>query len=409
MKFADGFVNLMKGWGGSKDPQEQSSYSISTRYSTYYNILEDLYSTNWIAKKTVDIPVDDAMREGREIDLEEKQLKEFKEAYKYIDKQISKGLKFSRIYGGCALVAVCNDDDMMNELKDIRQGDLKNVAVLDRRQLIPQNLDRNPLSKTYLKPESFIIANTSTQIHPSRIFYIDGEDTTYYDREQQNGFGLSVFEKMYKEIENATFTNKAIRAMVEQANIDVLKLEDLKDTVSTSEGEKAVQRRLEVTAQMKGLLNQLAIDKNDDYVNIAKNFGTLDKIQMNMFQLVCAPADIPYTRFMGKSADGQNATGEGDMRNYYDMVKSSIQVNRLEEIYKWLDPIVNQHLFGKREPVEYEFNPLYQSTPKEIADINNVNAQMHSAYLDRGVVSEEAVLEELKKDGLYKDYEYGLV
>jgi Protein of unknown function (DUF1073) len=42
--------------------------------------------------------------------------------------------------------------------------------------------------------------------------------------------------------------------------------------------------------------------------------------------LCCSAADIPATRFIGKSPDGMNATGESDIRNYHDRLASDQKV-----------------------------------------------------------------------------------
>jgi len=39
-------------------------------------------------------------------------------------------------------------------------------------------------------------------------------------------------------------------------------------------------------------------------------------------QLASGAADIPMTRLLGQSPAGMNATGDGDMRNYYDRIEA---------------------------------------------------------------------------------------
>ena len=408
-KSFDGFVNLLKSFGGANDTRTQTQYGYTKRITILHNMLDDLYTTSWLAAKVVDIPVEDAFREGRTFDLGEgddnnKKLTELNDFYIQVDEKIELGLKYARVFGGAALVLVSTDDDLAKPITQMQQNDLINIAVVDATQIIPQTLDRNPLSKTYMQPESFTIVGCAGTIHASRVIYIDGVTTTNRERERNNGFGSSVYERGHKNIEDATQTTVAVRNLVEQSNLDVLKMEGLNKAVA-SNAEKEVKERIAVVSEMKSMLNTIAIDGKDDYVNIAKNFSTLDKIQMNMFMIVSAAYDIPFTRFMGKSAEGMSATGEGDSRNYYDSVKAKIQIGRMKKIYDVIDPIVNLHLYGVNEPFEYEFNPLYQTSEKEQADINKVEADTYAIYLDRDVVSEEAVLVELKKSGQFTDYD----
>lgn len=403
----DGFINLLKSFGSSNDTRTQTGYGYTKRISRFYQMLDDLYATSGIAAKVVDIPIEDAFREGRTIEYkenEEDKKKELEEFYIQIDEKIELGLKYARVFGGAALILVSADDDLAKPVTQMRQGDLINIAVVDASQLIPQNLERNPLSSDYLKPAGYTVTGSSQVIDSSRVLYIDGVTTTNRERELNNGFGSSIYERMHKNIEDATQTNVALRNLIEQSNLDVVKMNGLNDAVGSG-AEDAVKERIQVISQMKSLLNTIAIDSKDDYVNIAKNFSGLDPIRMNMFMIVGALADIPFTRFMGKSAEGMSATGEGDLRNYYDAVKSKVQIGKMRRIYAFIDPIVNMHLFGVDESFVYEFNPLYQLSDKEIADINKIEADTHAIYIDRGVVTEDAVLVELKKNGTYSDYD----
>lgn len=403
-KIFDGFVNLLKGFGGSNDTREQTQYGYTKRITQLYQVLDDIYTTSWTAAKVIDIPVEDAFREGRTLEIENvDKKKDIENFYLQIDEKIELGLKYARIFGGAALIVVSVDDELSKPITQMKKGDLINIAVVDASQLIPQNIDRNPLSPTYLQPTGFTITGATHTIDASRVHYIDGVTTTNRERETNNGFGSSVFERLFKNIEDAAQTNSSIRNLVEQSNLDIVGMQGLNDAVA-SNAEDVVKERIQVLSQMKSILNTIAIDSEDTYTNIAKNFGTLDTIQMNMYMLISAAADIPFTRFMGKSADGQNATGEGDLRNYYDSVKSKLQIGKMQKIYDFIDPIVNLHLYGTNEPFDYEFNPLYQLSESEIATINKQEADTHAIYLDRGVVTESAVLAELQKNGQYVDY-----
>ena len=51
--------------------------------------------------------------------------------------------------------------------------------------------------------------------------------------------------------------------------------------------------------------------------------------------LVSAAADIPTTRLFGRSPAGMSATGESDLRNYYDRVKTVQEM----DVYPALAPI----------------------------------------------------------------------
>ena len=61
----DGWNNIMRGLGGNKDATNKSQYKMDRLKSFLRDELNALYSTNWIAAKVVDIPVDDALKDDR--------------------------------------------------------------------------------------------------------------------------------------------------------------------------------------------------------------------------------------------------------------------------------------------------------------------------------------------------------
>ena len=87
---------------------------------------------------------------------------------------------------------------------------------------------------------------------------------------------------------------------------------------------------------------------------------------------------------------GMNATGESDMNNYYDMVRS-LQVSELQPVLLRLVRIISQWK-GIEEPY-IEFRPLETMNEKEKADLDKqkadrekVEADTYKAYIDAGVL-----------------------
>ena len=74
----DGFFDVLRSLGGKRDITQSASYISANLKSYHRQQLNDLYSTNWIASKAVNIPVDDALKDGVTLSLEDtKQLEIF--------------------------------------------------------------------------------------------------------------------------------------------------------------------------------------------------------------------------------------------------------------------------------------------------------------------------------------------
>jgi len=107
--------------------------------------------------------------------------------------------------------------------------------------------------------------------------------------------------------------------------------------------------------------------------------------------MAAGAADIPSTRLFGREPTGMSATGESDIRNYYDRVASDQKV-RLTPLLKPLDEILIRHTFGDRdEAIHYDWNPLWQESNKEKADNEFKIAQAHKIDADNGLINPDAL------------------
>lgn len=395
-KTFDSFMNVMRGLGGTKDVGYQRRYAINRILSMAHDELNNLYATNWIAGKIVDIPVNDAMRQGRTIQGDN--VKEITEAYDRfkIDKKISDSLKWSRAFGGAVLVIVSNDNDMAKPLS-VGKGDLKNISAFDMFDIVGQDMIRDPLSPNYLSYEYYTIRGSSQRIHRSRIIKIDGYTTSNRTKELMRGFGLSIFEKVYHSIGDAQESNDYITNLLAQSNVDVYRMNGLNESVSSDMDQVAISR-IQIAQSMKSVLNAVILDKEDEYNNVSKTFAGLHEIDMGKLTKIAGAADIPLTRLLGKSSDGMNATGEGDLKNYYDNV-ASYQTEVIYDVYKAIDAVVCADI-GIAVP-EFSFNSLFQMSDAQKAEIRNKNAQTDQIYLTNSVIDEYDVLSRLALDEMY--------
>lgn len=387
----DGWTNVYRGIGSQKDITTSTNFQRNSYKSLLQYELNSLYSTNWIAAKVVNMPVDDALKDEREITIENANDKEIflqaLEGFK-IDYKISRLMRWSKVFGSAVIIIVSNDGKMSDEFKieNVRKGGISNFVVLDRFDIYSTVLDRNPLSPRYLEPEYYQLTKSGELIHHSRVLKLDGEETTNFDKELLQGFGLSVYERLYKTIMNAQMSPDLLINLLAQSNIDVFKILGLNDALTDGQDE-LVLKRLTSIMEGKSIFNGVALDKEDDYVNISKTFAGLSDINKEFYQVIAGAADIPFSRFMGATLNGLNPTGNGEMKNYYDKVIA--EQKEVRHIYTTIDKILQMHLFGKLiDGYKWEYPSLFQMTDEEISIIENRNATTKEIYLRNGVVNE---------------------
>ena len=398
----DGFKNIIKGLGDpDKDPRMSTTFTRGKLITQ--QIANDLYVYNWIAAKGVNIPIDDATRKWRNLlikDPEEK--KEVEDIMSKFDVKgkINLAMKWARVFGGSVIIIVIDGEDPEEplDIERIRPDSLKNLIVLDRYNIHPGTIDRNILSDNYGSPEYYMVHREGQVIHSSRVLKFDNETTTLLESERNNFWGLSIFTKTWDAIADAGTMIQGIGNLVSEASVDVYKIKDLNALVAQGK-DSVVINRLKLAHKMKSVINGIALDADDDYDKKASVFNTLPDIDDRYMQKVSGAFDIPLTRFLGISPSGLNATGDSDMKNYYDNVQST-QENDIRPKLNILDSVIMASA-GIKETLEYDFYPLHQLSETEQAEVDTKNKDRDIAYVDAGIIRESDVLANLAENGTY--------
>jgi hypothetical protein len=140
------------------------------------------------------------------------------------------------------------------------------------------------------------------------------------------------------------------------------------------------------------VVNTLLLDKDTEEWDCRKlELSNLDRV-LQAYNFICAgAADIPATRLFGREPTGLNATGESDIRNYYDRISADQKV-RLSPLLSPLDEVLIRHTFGSRdEDIHYNWAPLWQMNDTEKADINFKLAQAHNIDVAAGLINPDVL------------------
>lgn len=408
----DGLENLVSGMGTEGDKRIHGKFNNKRQLSAITSGTSELsamYRSNWVAGKVVDIIPDDMTREWREFDgdMDPKLVEKINAEQDRIQLPYYFNLahKWGRLFGTAFIVMSVDDGKEPSaplDIASIKEGDLKHIKVIDRHRLTrPTTISEDPMSVNFGLPEFYTFANQSNvKIHHTRLLRFDGVTLPYDELIHANYWSDSVIDRLYDPILDFITTSNSAASMVFETNVDVVKVEGLMDQLSNAKNEKALLKRFHLSNMLKSFNNMFLMDKGEDYEKKSNTFAGLPELLDKFAQVLSAASDIPATRLLGSSASGLNATGEGDLKNYYDMIKSK-QTTMYKPLLDYFDPIMAASL-GFNEPLTYKFKPLFQMTPIQEAAIGLQNSQRDAAYLDRGVVPESVVAKDLKKSGTYK-------
>lgn len=409
----DGLQNLMAGLGNERDKRFFTNYTLD--FAANRSALEAMYMSSWLASKIVSIPAEDMTREGAEISWEGRDAagKEDIAITAEIERLdmwgvVTEALRWARLYGGAGIVVGIKGqalDTPLNE-ETIVKGSLECLLVYDRWYLSTSgSRDLKIGSPNFGFPNSYIIADTALNVHWTRVIRFSGRPlpkTLWLANAYWDGSELA---HIIDNIKDYDAGRAGTASMLWDASVDVLRLALLKETLSEDNGEALVRKRLMTALLSKSMNRALVLDKEDEYSQKQTQFSGVKDILGQFILDVSGAADIPVTRLFGQSPAGLTATGESDIRNYYDHIASKRKTQLRRPLMRLAKMLIRSAIGRLPENLTITFPPLWQVSATEQATIEKTNAERDKIYLDQGVVTEGLVARQLKADDVYSQME----
>lgn len=408
----DALTNAIARLGtGTMNVAEATDY-VTNRLTQNYNFINNLYRSHWIVRKVIDCVPEDMIKNWVNIttQLEPEQLKRFDKLLgrTRIKRDILRALKWGRLYGGAGAVMIIEgQEDMLDQPLNydlILPNSFKGLIVCDRWSgLTPSSeMIEDVSSPEFGLPEYYqwnLETGGTIKVHHSRILRFTGRELPFIESLTEVGWGSSEIEIIFDEVKKRDNTSWNIAQLIFLANLRVLKMSDLGELLAL--GDENAQTDLYNTLNMQNkLMNSMGLyvmDQADGFETHQYTFSGINDIYESFMLDVAGAAEIPVTRLFGRSPAGFNATGESDMKNYYDMVCQK-QVSQLEPALDKLLPIMCMSEFGYiPEDLDYKFNPIAEPGEDELADIVDKKSNSIINVFNSGLISQKTALRELKE------------
>ena len=426
---------MLRGQGSNIEDQDRGSWQteapitsnpyFNNNFFTRWQSWVRWYETAWEARKTVDIPVDDAFRKRfnlTNISTEDANLLMTEYIRLDMDDRMKRAAKQERLLGGCALLFVLKDDaavvknksaDVFKaplDLTKIQKGDLAKVNLIDINNITRPIWEDNPFSPTYDDPDELAI--NGIPCHTSRLMIFKGN--RMFGRANQvvlqayrlnpQGFGESVLTPLYDLLIRATGTQEAAYHLVNLSSVMLMTVENLREL---STGNNAAVDKLRDIAKQVSIYRAALMDgKNARMEQHAASFGSVPELVMTYLQILSAASDIPATRFLSQAPGGLNSTGTSDLENYYNMI-GSYQVDRIKPKLMQFFNVAGASIFGhdvwleKGKTMDIEFPPLWNLSEKEQSDMNKTIVDTYMPMYEAGMMTIQQLNEELKLRGVF--------
>lgn len=397
----DGWMNILSGLGvPGRDKTASTVFRACPQFG--WCELDQLYRADGLTKRIIDIVAAEMMRQGWEVDGDPDGLLvgKFEEINLYA--KLTNLIQWARLYGGGLIVMGIADGRELDQPVNINNIQAVTwLHVFDRwqTQILFEYMTLDLNDQNYGYPTLYQITDYRTgavfNVHHSRVLRMDWSILPPRDRNFNQGWGDSVILSIYDELKNygSAFANTS--AIMQDFVNGILKIPGLSQSLASNCNDSAILKRLDFANLSKSVAQMMVLDGEEVYEKLSTNVGGLSDLLDRFMLSLSSVTGIPVTLLFGRSPSGLNATGDSDVRNFYDMIKQ-YQELKLKPILEKLTLYIFKSKTGPTKGVEPEnwsiqFAPLWQNTEEQEASVRRTVAETDAIYIDRGVLDPNEV------------------
>lgn len=279
----------------------------------------------------------------------------------------------------------------------VSQGSLRRLVPVEPMNVAPLRYEStNPLSRWFFRPELWYVTGVGP-VHASHFMRFMKSEPPMLLRPMYNFFGVPDVQKALDYLAHFTGTRESAARLLEKFSLTVVKTNV--DALLYGSDDSDVRARLDHLAKERSNDGVYAISYEDeDIVQINTPLSGVTDIVRQALELLSCIWRIPVVKFLGISPGGMNATGESDIRSFYDHVDSQRQ-KIFSHHFATLARVMQLSALGRLdESVTYDWPELWAMTAKERAEIAKLNAESDALYIDRFVVDQEEVRRAVSAD-----------
>lgn len=392
----DSWVSAISGLGGGTDKSQGITYVPRTQIA--WPELDALYTGFWLARRVVNKLPSIAMVRGFGLTNEENPkdlLAQFNELNfaRYKTGAFQRWVRFGRLYGGAGLIVGYSDvgDAYLTPAPTGPNAKIIFLDVVPRHYLTVKRRYMDPFHPHAGMPEIYQItgphARNGMLIHASRVLRASGLDApeTYQERTDEPEWNLNVLQPVIEDLTRYGTAWQTTLHLLQESTIGVMKMEGLIDALA-SENQKEIEDRIDILNMSKSVVSMLMLDAETDeeFTRVNTSFSDLPQLMQQMMIGTAGAAEMPVTVLFGQAPSGLNATGESDMRQWYDTVESYQRTQLLPALQMIMTAIAGRD-------VEVVFPPVWEPSDVDVAQAELSRASADAASFAAGIYEAEEI------------------
>jgi hypothetical protein len=237
------------------------------------------------------------------------------------------------------------------------------------------------------------------RIHHTRCIRLGGIKLPYWQAITLQFWGESIYERIWDILLALNSSTQGIAQLMYKLHLRTYAVEGLRQLVATGGTALAgLMAQINFMRQTQSNEAMTLLDSKDKMENFQNStISGASDVLVHFIEQISGAVQIPVVRLMGQSPRGLNATGESDLRTYYDEIarqqKSALMVP-LTNVYRC---IVQSLGMEWPEGTTIGFKPLYQLDANEKAEVSTRVTDNVVKLTEAGILSNQTALKEIRQ------------
>lgn len=304
--------------------------------------------------------------------------------------------------GGAFIFIDTGEDDLtlplaINDLSaELKEGSKVKFVVVDPVNVSPIEYNCiDPLRDDYMRPRMWQVLGK--RVHASRLLPFVENQPPMLLKPNYNFLGIPQAQILWDYVMHFNQTRASTARLLEKISLLVVQT-DMDAVLSDEHGIELFDAKMEFLERYRNNDSVFVCDKESEGVmNVQTTIAGCTDVVRQSLELIACINRTPAVKLLGISPSGFNATGESDLKNYYDYVASKQELYR-EQIQTIIN-VIQLCEFGNIDPsITFKFEPLNEENKASQAMTAQTKIGALTQLVDRQAISAEELRTAVRED-----------
>lgn len=266
----------------------------------------------------------------------------------------------------------------------VQKASLKRLCSVEPVWCYPSHYNSSdPLRPDWFRPTGWFVQGK--EVHASRLLTIVGREVSDLLKPAYSFGGLPLSQMAKPYVDNWLRTRQSVADLISSFSAFVLAT-NLADKLGMDGSD--LFKRAELFNNLRDNRGLMIIDKErETFQNVSASLSTLDNLQAQTQEHMASVSGIPLVKLLGIQPAGLNASSEGELECFYTWV-GALQEKMFRDPLTRILGFIQLSELGEIDPdLHFRFEPLWELSEKETAEVRKINAETGKVLIDAKVIS----------------------